>query len=238
MKCPKCGAGTYESIGGMDICPSCGYGSSTVVQVPSKTRVPLRQFLFPLPFLFVGLMFVGMSILVMGLRYDEPVLTIGGVVFILITVVTAIGSIPSKMLIWTLVGTLVGTLIGTLVGVLVGHAAELLVGVIGGAVFGAISGTVLLAVGVENLGVPVLSGLKVAIIPRAVEKFLFALGGLLGAILGAIGLREIIVKVFGMIGGGAISIGVLGMIAGSFVGAGKTYTTENGNLETRPPSHK
>jgi len=52
------------------------------------------------------------------------------------------------------------------------------------------------------------------------------------------GLREIIMKVFGTIGGGAIAIGVLGMNAGSFVGAGKTYTTESGNFETRPPNRK
>jgi hypothetical protein len=222
MKCPKCDASTYESIGGTHICPNCGYGSSTVVQAPSKPREALRRSLFPLPFLFVGLMFVGMSILALGLQRGEPVLTIGGIVFTLITVVTAIGSIPSKILVWTLIGTLGGTLIGILLGVLVGRVAELLVGVIGGAVFGAIGGMVLLAVGVGNLGVPVLPGLKVIIIPRAVEKFLFALGGLLGAILGAIGLRETIIKVFGAMGGGAIAIGVLGMIAGSFVGARRT----------------
>jgi len=226
MKCPKCGASTYKSIGGTDICPNCGYGSSTVAHAPSKTRVPLRRFLFPLPVLFVGLMFVGMSMLVLGLRFGEPLLIIGGVVFILITAVTAIGSIPSKILVWTLGGTLVGILVGVLVGVIVGHIAELLVGVIGGAVFGAISGTILLAVGIESLGVPVLAGLKVLVIPRAVEKFLFASGGFLGAILGAIGLREIVMQLFGTIGGGAIAIGVLGMLAGSLVGARKTYTIE------------
>jgi hypothetical protein len=226
MKCPKCGASTYKSIGGTDICPNCGYGSSTVAQAPSKTHVPLRRSLFPLPVLFVGLMFVGMSMLVLGLRFGEPLLTIGGVVFILVTVVTAIGSIPSQILVWTFGGTLVGTLVGVLVGVLVGHIAELLVGVIGWAVFGAISGTIFLAVGVENLGVPVLAGLKILVIPRAVERSLFALGGFLGAILGVIGLREIVMKLFGTIGGGAIAVGVLGMMAGSFVGARKTYATE------------
>lgn len=28
MNCPKCGAKTYRSMGGKDICPSCGYGST------------------------------------------------------------------------------------------------------------------------------------------------------------------------------------------------------------------
>lgn len=34
MKCPRCGARTYRSLGGKDICPSCGYGSSTGVKAP------------------------------------------------------------------------------------------------------------------------------------------------------------------------------------------------------------
>ncbi len=32
MKCPKCGNDTYKSIGGTDICPSCGFGSASVAQ--------------------------------------------------------------------------------------------------------------------------------------------------------------------------------------------------------------
>jgi serine protease inhibitor len=35
MQCPRCGAGTYRSLGGKDICPSCGYGSSTGIKAPA-----------------------------------------------------------------------------------------------------------------------------------------------------------------------------------------------------------
>lgn len=34
MKCPRCGVRTYRSLGGKDICPNCGYGSSTGDKAP------------------------------------------------------------------------------------------------------------------------------------------------------------------------------------------------------------
>jgi hypothetical protein len=32
MQCPECGTNMYKSIGGLDICPGCGFGSASVAE--------------------------------------------------------------------------------------------------------------------------------------------------------------------------------------------------------------
>jgi len=38
MKCPECGAQTYRSMGGKDICPRCGYGASFHGKLPASPQ--------------------------------------------------------------------------------------------------------------------------------------------------------------------------------------------------------
>jgi uncharacterized Zn finger protein (UPF0148 family) len=47
MECPRCGARTYKSLGGKDICPSCGYGSSTGDKAPSPAEVGASSTSYP-----------------------------------------------------------------------------------------------------------------------------------------------------------------------------------------------
>ena len=38
MKCPKCDAATYTSIGGGEICPRCGYGSTYMTEQSARQQ--------------------------------------------------------------------------------------------------------------------------------------------------------------------------------------------------------
>ncbi|MEP0886788.1 hypothetical protein [Leptolyngbya sp. FACHB-16] len=44
MSCPKCGAVTYKSISGADICPSCGFGSAYMAQQAAKRQQAIDEF--------------------------------------------------------------------------------------------------------------------------------------------------------------------------------------------------
>lgn len=44
MKCPKCDATTYTSIGGGEICPRCGYGSTYMTEQSARQQQALDEY--------------------------------------------------------------------------------------------------------------------------------------------------------------------------------------------------
>jgi len=43
MKCPQCNTEMYKSIGGLDICPGCGYGSPSVAQKAAQRQKQIDE---------------------------------------------------------------------------------------------------------------------------------------------------------------------------------------------------
>jgi hypothetical protein len=96
--------------------------------------------------LFFLLMFVALSISVLGLKYTQTLLIVAGPIWALITAFAFRSTIPRKALAGVLVGMLVGVAIGAGLGLVLAGFAEFLAGVISGIGFGAIVGGVLGAV--------------------------------------------------------------------------------------------
>ena len=49
MKCPNCGANMYKSIGGIDICPECGFGSASAAQESARGQLQVEERIKTLP---------------------------------------------------------------------------------------------------------------------------------------------------------------------------------------------
>jgi len=115
--------------------------------------------------IFFLLMFVALSISVLGLKYTETLFVAVGAIWALVTAFAFRSTIPRKALAGALVGMLVGAAIGAGVGLVIAGVAEFLAGVISGAVFGALVGGVLMAVLLGSLGVkiPIVSGIGVGV---------------------------------------------------------------------------
>ena len=167
--------------------------------------------------LFAVLSFAGLALIVLGLQYRQAVLAAFGAVFLLITVFVFRSSLTLPMLLGALVGMAVGSGAGILLGLLLGGAAEWLVGVIGGAVLGAATGAILAGCVAGAVGIPILPGIGINLLPRVVINVLLAAGAIVGAVIGAIGLKEHVTRVFGPVGGGAVAVGTLGLVAGLLV---------------------
>ena len=177
----------------------------------------VRTNYWPLWIFFV-LMFAGLSITTLGIKYNETLFIGTGIVFVLITMFTFRSTILIKAVMGAFAGMLVGALAGVGIGLAIGGVAESLVGAIGGVVIGAFVGMIIVSSVIEAFGVPVLPGIKVLILPERVFPALLTIGALAGGLVGFNTLRETVIKVFGSIGGGAVAIGSIGIIVGLLLG--------------------
>ena len=106
----------------------------------------------------------------------------------------------------------VGCAVGAGISLIFSSVTEAFAGVIGGATIGALLGMITVT---ALLGA---FGLITVIIPNTVFLVISTVGALAGGVIGAIFLRNIMMKIFGLIGGGIVSIGSLGMALGLFAG--------------------
>ena len=44
MQCPQCGTNMYQSIGGTDICPGCGFGSASVAEAAAQRQHQIDEY--------------------------------------------------------------------------------------------------------------------------------------------------------------------------------------------------
>jgi hypothetical protein len=189
--------------------------------------------------IFFLLMFVALSISVLGLKYAETLFIAAGAIWALVTAFAFRSRIPRKALAGTLVGMLVGVALGAAIGLVIAGVAEFLAGVVSGALFGALVGAVLMAgiLGSLGLKIPMLSGIGVGVRltpPRRITNVLLISGLIAGGVVGAVALREIIVQVYGPVGGSALAVGSLGAAVGLILGYRLTAVPGPGLPEKDP----
>ena len=190
------------------------------MKVRSSDRL-LRRYLL----LFL-LLYAGLCLLLVGLRFGFVGLSAFGIAFVLLTYVAFRSGTPVVVQLGIALGILLGTLAGAGLGSLFGEAAGWVAGIAGGAILGAISAWIFLLVCLEGIFglVPIHIGLHA--LPRAAS--LLSLAALLiGGAIGIAGFREAIPRGFGPTGSGALAGGMLGIAIGMLAGIKLDFDRQN-----------
>jgi hypothetical protein len=163
--------------------------------------------------IYFVLLFTGLAFSAFGYRFGVWGFFIAGILWIMVTPFAVRTSVPAEIRKWSILFLLVGAVLGILSGWAFGETLKPLIGLVGGAMIGGVGGWLLFVLVLDWVHI-----VLETFLPKLSTIILYIVF-LLGAILGAIVLGDVIPKYFETAGGGLLVGGVFGSFLGILQGA-------------------